>query len=321
MHVGFFTDSYVPRQSGVVRAVESMARHLRAKGHLVSIVAPAYPGFTDTDPDVYRVPSVVPPGYADFPLAVPYSSAPIRAVRDLGLDVVHTHSPFLLGGVALWMGRALRRPVVFTYHTLYSEYSHYAPLVGEWTRPLVIAYTTAYCNRCDRVLASVPSVAAMLRDQGVKARIDVIPSVGIEPDEFAGGSAEGIRESFGLPPAARLLVFVGRLAREKGISLLLRALAQLPTDTWLLVLGDGPERLALSVLARRLGVAERTIFGGPCDHGVVVRALFAADLFVFPSQTETLGLVLLEAMAAGRAIVAVRAAASADIVRDGKRAS
>ncbi|HLJ61761.1 MAG TPA: glycosyltransferase [bacterium] len=318
MHIGLFTDSYLPRRSGVVQAVEAAGRHLRRRGHRVSVIAPAYPGYVDEDPDVHRVPSLAPPGHPDFPLAVPYSASQLREIRDLGLDVVHTHSPFLLGGVGLWIARTLRHvPVAFTYHTLYAEYAHYAPIVGDLTRPLVAAYTTAYCNRCDLVLASVPSLARLLGRYGVRARIEVIPSVGIEPDTFAGPPARGVRAAFGVPDSAPLLVFVGRLAKEKDVPLLLDAFAAAPVDARLLLVGDGPERAALVEHAGRLGLSGRVLFVGGQPHAQVVEILRAADLFVFPSQTETLGLALVEAMAAGLAVVAVRAGASADIVRDG----
>jgi len=316
VHIGFFTDSYLPRRSGVVRAVEAASVYLRRRGHRVSIMAPAYPGYVEQDPDVHRFPSIAPPGHPDFPLAVPYSASQLRAIRALRFDVVHTHSPFLLGGVGLWVGRVLRLPVVFTYHTLYAAYVHYAPMPEELTRPLVVAYTTAYCNRCDRVLASVRSLAARLAEYGVRARVEIIPSVGIEPDAFAAASPGRVRAEFGVPDRAPLLVFVGRLAREKDVALLLDAFAAVPGDAWLLLVGDGPERLRLQQQAERLGLASRVVFAGGQPHARVVEILRAGDLFVFPSQTETLGLSVVEAMAAGLAVVAVGVGASADIVLD-----
>ncbi len=318
MNVGFFTDSYLPRRSGVVRAVEAAARGLRERGHRAYILAPAYPGYADVDPHVLRFPSIAPPGLADFPLAVPYSAAHLRAIRGFQLDLVHSHSPFLLGGLGVWVARALKRPLVFTYHTLYAEYAHYAPLVGELTRPFVIAYTTAYCNRCDRVLVSVPSLVDLLRQYGVRTRVDVIPSAGVDLSEFATPSPGGVRTQFGVPAGAPLLLFVGRLAREKGVPLLLESMVGLPSTVWLLLVGDGPERRELEAQVQRLGLAERVVFAGEQDHAFVVEALYASDLFAFPSQTETLGLAVLEAMAAGRAVVAVRGGAIPEIVRDGE---
>ena len=318
MHIGLFTDSYLPRRSGVVRAVEATARSLRRRGHRVSVFAPRYSGYADDDPDIHRFPSISPPRHPDFPLAVPFPGGHLHAIRELRLDLVHTHSPFLLGGVGLWAARASHRPVIFTYHTLYAEYVHYAPVFGEVTRPLVVAYTTAYCNRCDRVLASVPSLSARLRHYGVRTPVEIVPSAGIDPFEFEGVSAGRVREESGIPADAALLVFVGRLGKEKGVALLLDTMAALPSGVWLLIVGDGPERASLEASAARLGVAPRVVFAGSQDHARVVEALFAADVFVFPSQTETLGLVVLEAMAAGCAVVAVQAGAAADIIRDGE---
>jgi 1,2-diacylglycerol 3-alpha-glucosyltransferase len=317
VHIGLFTDSYLPRASGVVRAVELAGQHLRQRGHRVSIVAPAYPGYTDTDPDVVRFPSLAPPGYPDFPLAVPCSAPHLRELRRLGLDVVHTHSPFLLGGVGLWVARTLHLPVAFTYHTLYGEYAHYMPVLGDLTRPLVIAYTTAYSNRCDRVLVSVPSFVPVLRRYGIQARVEVLPSVGVEVEEFENRSPGQIRDRFGIPAGTQLVLYVGRLAREKGLLLLLEAVACLPANVWLLLVGDGPERTSLRAHAERLGIASRVVFAGVQPHARVVEVLPACDLFAFPSQTETMGLAVLEAMTAGRAVVAIRSDVMSDIVRDG----
>jgi len=325
VHVGFFTDSYLPRTSGVVRAVEASARQLRSRGHRVSIVAPAFPGHIDADQDIIRVPSVTPPGHPDFPLAVPYPGPSLRALRTLGLDLVHTHSPFMLGGIGWWMARSLGRPVLFTYHTRYDEYAHYAPVVGEFARPFVSAYTIAYSNRCDCVLAPLPSTAAGLRESGVRARVAVVPSAGIDTAAFAAaGDAAGVeraaalRANFGVPAEVALLVFVGRLAREKNVGLLLAALAALPPDTWLLLVGDGPDRGLLAAEAQDRGVAGRVVFAGTQPPPLVAEALVAADLFVFPSTTETFGLAMIEAMAAGCAVVAVQASASSDLLRDGE---
>ncbi len=318
MHVGLFTDSYLPRRSGVVRAVESAGRWLRLRGHRVSIIAPAYPGYSDADSDVVRLPSISAPRHPDFPLAVPYSASHLRLLRGLRLDVVHSHSPFLLGGVGMWAARTGRRPIVFTYHTLYGEYAHYTPLIGELARPFIITYTTAYSNRCDTVLASVPSLRDLLRRYGIRVPIEVVPSVGVDPAEFEQRSPGDVRDRFAIPPGAPLLMFIGRLAHEKGTPLLLEALAGLPPETRLLLVGDGPQRPALQDLAVRLGVAPRVVFAGAQEHPRVVEALFASDLFVFPSSTETLGLAVIEAMAAGRAVVAVRSDVLADIVQDGE---
>src|SRR5436309_11501578 len=85
LNIGFFTDSYLPRRSGVVRAIESAVRGLRERGQGAYVFAPAYAGHVDTDPDIYRFPSIASPGYPDFPLGVPYSSGHLRTMRNLRL--------------------------------------------------------------------------------------------------------------------------------------------------------------------------------------------------------------------------------------------
>src|SRR5437879_9197730 len=140
MNVGFFPDSYLPRRSGVVRAVEAAARGLRERGHRTYIFAPAYPGYTDVDPDVLRFPSIAPPGHPDFPLAVPYSAVHLRAIKGFDLDLVHSHTPFLLGGLGGRVARTLRPPLVVPYHTLSPAYAPYTPFGGDRPRPSTLPY-------------------------------------------------------------------------------------------------------------------------------------------------------------------------------------
>src|SRR5207244_10194022 len=114
----------------------------------------------------------------------------------------------------------------------------------------------------------------------------------------------GVRGWFRIPADAPLLLFVGRLAREKGVPLLLDAMAGLPAKVWLLLVGDGPERRELEAQVQRLGLTDRVVFAGEQDHAHVVDALGASDLFVFPAHTDAAGLAVPEAIAAGRAAVA-----------------
>jgi glycosyltransferase involved in cell wall biosynthesis len=316
LSIGFFSESYLPRISGVVHSIEMMADAVRQQGHRVVVVAPHYRNYMDRDPDVIRYPSIR--SGSEFPVAIPFSPPAWRRLQELGLHVIHTHSPFLMGNVGARLARVLRIPLIFTYHTLYDQYVHYIPWIGSsLTAPRVRAYAASYANRCDCVIAPSPTVAAQLRVQGVHTRIDVLATGVVDPVRFASLHPAWVRGSFGVPRDRPLVVTVSRLGKEKNVGLVLEAFALLRRRALahLLVVGGGPEEAALRQHTARLGIAEVVHFAGLLAHQQALECMAAADLFLFASQTETQGLVVTEAMAAGVPVVAVAAGGVADTIR------
>ena len=318
MRLAMFTESYLPRISGVVHSVTSFVSGLRAQGHQVTIVAPQVPGYRDADPEIVRFPSVR-TREADFPIGIPYAPALWQQLLTMDLDLVHTHAPFTMGAAAARLARRRSLPLVFTHHTLYDEYVHYAPGPAWVLRQLVRAYTVRYANRCDCVIAPSRAVQARLRAQGARGRIEVLATAALDPELISSLDPSWVRPAFILPPARPVLVTASRLAREKSVDLVLRAFARVVRthDVVLLVVGGGPEEAALHRLADDLHLGPRVVFAGMQSHRRTLECLAAADVFVFGSQTETQGLVVIEAMAAGTAVVAVNAGGIADAVRDG----
>jgi glycosyltransferase involved in cell wall biosynthesis len=315
------SESYIPRLSGVVISLTSYAQALRADGHRVVIVAPAYPGHRDEDPDVLRLPSVRNPADPGFPVALPLRARVLRDPRVQAADVVHAHSPFVMGRLARSAARRLGRPLLFTHHTLYHEYVHYVPwLSPRLTRPAVLRYVREFANRCDLVIAPSGVIREMLRTHGVTARIEVLPTGTVDPRQTARADLRAARARYGIPADRPLLVTVSRLAPEKSVDVILRAFQQVsePPGAYLLVVGGGPSAASLEALARELGIGERVRFTGALPHEGALEVMAGADLFVFASQTETQGLVLVEAMAAGVPVVAVGVAGAAEAVVDGE---
>lgn len=319
--VGIFSDSYLPRISGVVRSIESFVAELRRRRHHVSIFAPAYRGYVDADPDVIRFPSVRAPGVPDFPLAIPVTARFIAKLRRRRLTVVHTHSPFMMGRAGEYAARRLRIPLVFTHHTMYSEYVHYAPILSQqFSRQLVTRYTVRYCNRCALVISPSHAVKSWLASIGVTAPIEVLATAGLELDRYDRLDPSWVRLTYGIPAEAPLVITVGRLAREKRFDVLLAAFAEAArgSPARLLVVGGGPQDAELRTIAGQLGVREQVVFSGPLPHPRVLECYAAADVFAFASPTETQGLVVVEAMAAGLPVIAVRAGGVAEVVHDGE---
>jgi glycosyltransferase involved in cell wall biosynthesis len=303
---------------GVSTAVQTLRDSLRALGHHPVVVAPRAAGTTG-EPDVVRVPAVPAPTYPDFSLPLPLGPALVRQIAALDLDVFHVQHPFLLGVTARRLARSLGRPVVFTYHTLYDKYAHYVPLPRPLVAARAVAWSTRFANTVDAVVAPSLGLAARLRAQGVRRPIEVVPT-GVDLESFRPGDRAAARAALGLAADIPLLLYVGRLDREKNLALLLEAFERVaaghPTVELVLV-GRGTWESALRRQAARLPSGSRVRFAGGVPHEAVVRYYQAADLFVFASTTETQGLAVLEAMAVGLPVVAVRASGVEDAVVDG----
>lgn len=319
MKIGFFTDSYRPYVSGVVRSIESFARELRRCGHEVYIFAPRYPSVDDDEVNVYRFPSFRAPTYPDFYIGLPVPWPVKRYIRNWNLDVIHVHSPFLLGQLGAFFARKLDLPLVFTYHTLYDQYVHYFPIASGFAKKCVVGIARHFCNRCDLVITPTSVIRDLLRGYGVTTSIIPIPT-GIEVWRFSGGKTDYLRKALGIPERDIILLFVGRIGKEKNLEYLLEAFSLVVREVEnavLVLVGSGPETEHLQERSRELGVAERVLFAGFLEPEKVAEAYRSANIFVFPSVTETQGLVLAEAMAAGLPVVAQAAYGSLAMVKDG----
>jgi 1,2-diacylglycerol 3-alpha-glucosyltransferase len=273
------------------------------------------PDFEGSREDVVHVPSLPLPLPTSYRLTIPLGTRE-RITRELGpLSVVHTHSPFVTGWMGARYARRLNVPLVFTYHTQLGAYAHYVPFDANTTRRAAERLTRTFANNADAVIVPTSSMERHLRSLGVKRPIAVVPTC-IDVDRFAGGVRRAdLRERYGVGRDGEMILCVGRLAREKNLDLTLRAFAALEVPRARLVLvGDGPEREHLEHLAAALGIAARTHFTGELPRSMLPDAYASADLFLFTSRTETQGLVLVEALAAGLPIVAVDAPQTRDVL-------
>jgi glycosyltransferase involved in cell wall biosynthesis len=321
LRIAMFSESYLPRISGVAHSLHAVTDALRAAGHRVLIAAPRYPGYEDIDPDVIRFPSIRPPHERDFPLGLPYSPAAWRRLEEADPDIVHCHSPFIMGAAAARLARRRSTPLVFTHHTLYDQYVHYAPFVSRRvSAPAVRAYVRGFANRCQAVIVPTRTVAARLRDQGVTARIECISTAALDLEAAARPDPAAARAALGIPSGRPVIVTASRLAREKSVEMVLAAFALVRAThpAVLVVVGGGPEEDNLRARAQDLGIAGDVVFTGLVPHRRALDCMAAADLFLYASQTETQGLVVVEAMALGLPVVAVLAGGIPDAVRDGE---
>jgi len=308
MRAGFFTEVYHPVVNGIVASVDGLAGGLRALGHEVYCFAPHVPGYEERNEPVFRMPSLpLPTPAAPYRLTLPLVSRRNRHAIINRLDILHAHSPFVTGWMAVRYARRLRIPLVYTYHTQLEEYAHYVPFEAHTTRRAASTLTRSFANLADAVIVPTASMREHLLQLGVTVRVEVIPS-GIDLRRFGSGRRSArLRASFGLREDERLLVFVSRLAKEKNVELLLESVRLAAVPVRLAIAGDGPERANLIARAAECGVSDRVQFLGALERDALPDLYASADAFVFPSVTETQGLVLVEALAAGALVIAADA--------------
>ena len=320
MTIGFFTCNASPLLNGLAVSIQQFAIHLRRLGHRVFIFGPRYPGHREAEPDVYRFPSFRIPTHHRYALPIPAAAVTLhRVIPRLGLQIIHAHHPFLVGPYSCRLARRLRIPFVFTYHTLYEHYAHYLPIISPLAARMGEARSYAFANRADLVIVPTSGVLRRLLDHGVTVPIEVIPT-GVEPPPRPGESRALTRRRLNMPEDGQIILYVGRLAREKNLALLLRAVraaVRAVPEVFLLLVGEGDEERPLRRLAAGLDIGDRVRFVGSVPHQAVGGWYRAADLFVFPSVSETQGLVVLEAMAHGLPVLAIRSVGTSDFIEDG----
>jgi 1,2-diacylglycerol 3-alpha-glucosyltransferase len=318
MRIGFFTDTYTPQINGVVTSIRLFARALERQGHSVYIFAPT-PRQAGDGPHVIRIPSLPFAFQPEMRVAAIYSAHAARLVRRANLDIVHAHDPFAIGLFGFAVSKRYRVPYVYTHHAMYAEYVHYV-----WdttlTRELAERLTRDFCNQCDTVLSPSTKITRSLMQDGVRKPVVTLPT-GVDTAMFSERdpeSVEAFRRRFKIPANAKLLTFVGRLGLEKNVDLLIDAMSFVrDPDARLLIVGDGPHADNLVRHIKKDKVGDRVTFTGYLGRDDVRAAYHASEALFFASTTETQGLVITEALAAGLPVVAVNDLAIADAVTDG----
>jgi 1,2-diacylglycerol 3-alpha-glucosyltransferase len=310
LRIAFFTDFYTPQVNGVAVSLRLLADSLRAAGHEVTIFAPRVGRYHDTEAGVVRLPSVrvmrQPPVYA----IVPGTPGATRRLGRARFDIVHVHTPMTAGALAYLLARQKHVPLIYTYHTAITEYTHYVGVVGRTrlARRAAGRFSALGCNLSDYIVAPSAKMERALREQQVRQPIHVIPS-GIDLERFACPvEARAWRRRLGLSPDAPLLVYVGRLDLEKSLDFLIEAFAAIVRrvpGSHLVFAGDGQARPGLERQAAATGLGEYIHFLGMVNRAEVPGLLHEADLFVSASTSETQCLAVVEAIACGLPVVAV----------------
>jgi len=321
MRILMISDVYFPRINGVSTSIQTFRRGLHAAGHETILIAPEYPGAApDIEPDILRVPSR---GVPRDPEDRAMKLGAIRALRPqlekLEPDLVHIQTPFIAHYQGTALARALRVPVIETYHTYFEEYlHHYVPLLPRAVmRFIARRFTVSQCNVLDALVVPSRAMEQALLDYGVQCPMHIIPT-GMEMDRFASGDGQRFRAQLGIAPGQPVLVHVGRIAHEKNIEFLFRMfeiVVRSKPGAVFVVAGEGPALTSCKAYVRTLGLAQQVRFVGYLSRERELLDCYrAGDLFVFSSKTETQGLVLLESLALGVPVVSTAHMGTADIV-------
>ena len=349
MRIAMLTNNYIPFIGGVPISVERQAKELAKRGHRVTVFAPKYGQKEDAKQTVSQI------GEKDGNNidVIRYQTGtyklengmvcPKVIIREIlqdferkGFDCIHVHHPMFVGPVALYLGKKYDLPVIYTYHTKYEDYLHYlrpfrsmekSKTMGReifrlGKEKLVPKYITWFTNQCDLVLAPTTSMQEIITERGTRTSTVIFPT-GLEDSFYIQDQkkAEMLRKEY-LGGRTHLFCTVSRLEKEKNPEFILRGIARLKEKMGnsfrVLFIGEGSMRNSLEQMTEGLGISEEVLFLGNIENEKIKNYIRACDLFLFASKSETQGIVLAEAFAAGSPVVAVQATGVEDIVVNGQ---
>lgn len=309
MRIALFTETFLPKVDGIVTRLRHTIDHLQRNGDHVLVVAPEG-GITEhKGAKVHGVPGVPLPLYPELKLALPPLGTK-KVLEEFQPDLIHVVNPAVLGLGGIYYAKTMDIPLIASYHTHLPQYlKHYGLGALE---PVLWELLKSIHNQAKLNLCTSTAMVKELESHGI-VNVDLWQR-GVDTDMFQPHLATSqmrSRLSDGNPDDT-LLLYVGRVSAEKQIDEIKPILEAIP-NTRLAIVGDGPYREALETHF----AGTKTNFVGYLQGLELASAFASADAFIFPSRTETLGLVLLEAMAAGCPVVAARSGGIPDIVTDG----
>ncbi|HEL0570222.1 TPA: glycosyltransferase family 4 protein [Streptococcus equi subsp. zooepidemicus] len=312
MRVGLFTDTYFPQVSGVATSIRTLKEELEKEGHEVYI-------FTTTDkhvkrfedPTIIRLPSVPFVSFTDRRVVYRGLISSYKIAKEYHLDIIHTQTEFSLGLLGKMVGKALRIPVVHTYHTQYEDYVSYIAN-GKIIRPsMVKPLLRGYLKDLDGVICPSRIVLNLLEGYEVTIPKRVIPTgIALENyvrEDIKKEDVAALRKELAISDDETMLLSLSRVSYEKNIQAIIHQLPAVLSENSrikLVIVGDGPYLQALKELAVSSGVEDHVVFTGMIAHDQVGLYYKACDFFISASTSETQGLTYIESLASGKPIIA-----------------
>lgn len=314
-----FTETYLPTRDGVVTSVLTTKRTLEEMGHEVYIFAPEPADEKDKESGVFYFKSISFRKYPSYRIA-PFPSDKCRILRELDVDLIHSHGLFYMALRSMFAARSLKKPVVISFHTMVTDAARYflqIPIPENVINRLAWIYLRELLERANAVVVPSHAILEELKQKApTMKRVEVIPT-GIDCSKF-NPTLDGffVRKKYGVEKN-RIVLHLGRISWEKNIDLVLRGFSILASkydDVVLMIVGDGPARSYYMKQADDLRIADRVIFTGFVPDDEIPLHYAACDAFITASKFETQGLVILEAMACGKPVAGINYRAVAEII-------
>lgn len=318
MKIGIFTDTYNPVTSGVVTSINMVEQEMKKRGHEVYVFTTSKSVQPNENQTLYMlnsIPLLIAKQYKNR-IATFYSREIAKQIKELNLDIVHTQTEFSIGAFGKIISRKYNIPFIHTYHTMWEDYVHYiSPIKGRniHLKRFARSFSRAFVRKAECVITPSNKTAKYLKYKcNVKNKpiyivptgIDIVP---FKRDNFTEESRNKLKESLGIKPNEKVILFLGRVASEKSIDVIMDAMPSIfneHPEYKFLIVGDGPSRKDLEDQAKKLNIQSNVIFTGKVPWNEVPKYYNLGDVFVNASLTETQGLTFIEAMAAGVPIVA-----------------
>jgi 1,2-diacylglycerol 3-alpha-glucosyltransferase len=318
MKILMISGTYLPSLNGNAISTHNFKHGLEQLGHEVWVIVPRYKDYRDQEKHVLRVATMRNIFYPQYPFPLLFATRSlIERLRKEHFDLVHVMQPFMIGRFAKKIARALHVPLVFTNHARYDLYSRFIPLVPRrLSSRIVVTSAHRFANSAVAVVAPSESIKKYLLENKITSPITVVPT-GLSRTCKIPASKEYLKKKIGIPSNVLLLLTVSRISLvEKNFPLLLdsyQKIAKKLPEHRLLIVGGGPDLEQLQQEAQERGL-EHIRFTGFVPNDKVPNYYSAADLFVYPSVSETQGLTILESLSAGLPVITPRAPGNQDVV-------
>lgn len=317
MKIDFYTDTFTPEVNGVITEINTLIEGFRNTGNSVNIFAPNVPDYKDKDKSVFRISSLKVINQIEQRMALPWPNQDFRSSIKSNPDIIHAHTPGPLGALGLQLSKIRKKPYIFTYHTLLTEYTHYL-FGGKVIKPwMAKRFSRYYCNLTDWVIAPSSKVERDLREWGVTKPISVVPN-GVDLSKFTGDPGYLVKQGF-VRKDDLVLLYVGRIAKEKNLEFLLKVFPKIKSlcpKAKLVIVGGGAY---LDTLKKKAGsLKDSVVFTGLIPPEEVENAYAGGHIFLFSSSSEVHPFSIVEALASGLPIVALEDEALAEMVFPGR---
>ncbi len=324
MRIAFFTNCYKPLINGVVSSIVSLKESFEEKGHETFIFAPRVEGYQDEEEGIFRYHSINLTHRVKYPIAIPLSLRAGQVINDFKPDIIHLHHPFVLSLPAIMYAAKLKIPKVLTIHTQYERYAYYiSPIPHIITNEAIRRIIFNLSDKVDIITTPSQSMKDLIGNYKIKKDIIVIPNA-IDINIFRKKDIQNVtmlKKELEISPDDIVVIYVGRVSLEKNIDKIIKAMAIIrdnKIDNFkFIVVGDGTAVKELNSLAGSLRLNKKVKFVGAIDREMVRNYYQVGDIFAFSSTSETFGMVIIEALASGLPVLAVKAPGAIDIIQDG----